>query len=256
MAGRPRGDEAFRRPPFQAPHHSASSAALLGAVHGSRVAPGAVTLAHRGVLFLDEAPEFSRPALEGLRQPMESGRIWLSRSGWAGRLPAAFQLALAANPCPCGLRVGRGAACSCPPQAVRRYAARLSGPLVDRIDIRVVLVRPPEAELDRGDLEECSDDVRGRVTEARARASARFSGQPWQVNAQVPAGEMRRRWAPDPEGADLLRQLERGSANLRGPDRVLRVAWTLADLRGGDRPGRDDVGRAIGLRGAAAQWSA
>lgn len=251
VAGMPRMADDFARPPFRAPHHSASGAALLGAVHGSRVAPGAVTLAHHGVLFLDEAPEFPRPALEGLRQPMESGQIWLSRSGWAGLLPARFQLVLAANPCPCGRRVGRGSDCSCPPQAIRRYAARLSGPLVDRVDVRVVLTRPLEAELDRGGSGEPTADVRARVVGARERAAARLRESPFPTNAAIPAGELRRRWLPDAAGGELLRELERRSSNLRGPDRILRVAWTLADLGGVDRPGRDEVGQAIGLRGVA-----
>lgn len=249
VAGVPREGADFGRPPFQAPHHSASAAALLGAVHGSRVVPGAVTLAHHGVLFLDEAPEFTRPALEGLRQPMESGQVWLSRSGWAGLLPARFQLVLASNPCPCGHRVGRGSDCSCPPQAIRRYAARLSGPLVDRIDVRVVLTRPLDVELDRGVPGEPTSTVRARVAAALERARARLAGFPWPSNASIPTGELRRRFLPDAGGAELLRDLERRSLNLRGPDRILRVAWTVADLGGVDRPGRDEVGQAIGLRG-------
>ena len=176
-----------------------------GAVHGSRVGPGAATLAHRGVLFLDEAPEFARPALEGLRQPLESGSISLARSGWAGRLPARFQLVVAANPCPCGHRSGSGAGCSCAPAAVRRYASRLSGPLLDRIDIRLVVGRPSDAELDQADDADCSDVVRARVTAARLRSATRFADRPWRANADIPAGELRRNWRPDAAGAELLR---------------------------------------------------
>lgn len=252
VAGLARDD--FHRPPYRAPHHSASSAALLGAAAGSRVRPGAVTLAHRGVLFLDEAPEFARPSLEGLRQPMESGEVALHRAGWSGLLPAAFQLIIAANPCPCGQRSGTGVGCSCPPQAVRRYAARLSGPLLDRIDIRLSLSQPGAAELQSADGAECSAQVRARVSVARDRARARYARLPWSTNAAVPASRLRREWPPDEGGARLLAETERGSMNLRGVDRVLRMAWTLADLAGRSQPGRDEVAAALSLRGASLSW--
>jgi magnesium chelatase family protein len=255
IAGMPRADGDYRLPPLGAPHHSASAAALLGSVHGSRVAPGAVTLAHHGVLFLDEAPEFARPALEGLRQPLESGWIVLSRSGWSGRLPARFQFVMAANPCPCGQRAGRGVECSCPPSVVRRYAARLSGPLMDRVDIRIALARPGDAELAATSDAEPTEQVRARVQLARQRSTRRFAGLPWQVNAAIPAGELRRTWRPDAQGAELLHSVERRSANLRGPDRILRMAWTVADLAGRDRPGVDDIAVALGLRGAGTSWT-
>ena len=255
VAGSPRADWEHCRPPMRAPHHSASAAALLGSVHGRRVSPGAVTLAHRGVLFLDEAPEFARPALEGLRQPLESGVISLNRSGWTGQLPAAFQLVLAANPCPCGLRVGTGAGCSCAPAAVRRYATRLSGPLMDRIDIRLAIMRPSDAEIAANDPGESSRTVRERVVLARERSAQRFVGLPWQVNARIPMGELRRSWRPDAGGADLLTDLDRRAPNLRGPDRILRMAWSIADLAGRDRPGRDEIGVAMALRGATTGWS-
>jgi magnesium chelatase family protein len=252
LAGIPRPDGEYRRPPQQSPHHSASGAAVLGAVHGSRVVPGAVTLAHRGVLILDEAPEFARPALEGLRQSLESGSVRIDRAGWSGRLPARFQLALTANPCPCGRRVGSGAACSCSPAEVRRYASRLSGPLMDRIDLRLNVSRPAQAELTSSATVEPTGVVRDRVAAARERSRHRYRGRPWSTNAELPAGELRRTWCPDDGGLALLEELERKSANLRSPDRVLRVSWTLADLAGRDRPGRDEVAAAAGLRGATA----
>lgn len=254
VAGLTRED--FRRPPYRAPHHSASSAALLGAAQGHRVRPGAVTLAHRGVLFMDEAPEFARNCLEGLRQPLESGRMSLHRAGWTGVLPAAFQLVLAANPCPCGQRAGKGSECSCSPHAVRRYASRLSGPLMDRIDIRLWLAKPATAELAATSPPESSDQVRQRVVGARDRAAWRFAGRTWRTNASIPAASLRREWGPDGPGAQLLHDLERRGVNMRGSDRVLRMAWTLADLTGRDRPGRDDVATALGLRGAALGWAA
>ena len=241
-------------PPFEAPHHSASVSALIGSVSGARVTPGSFVLAHHGVLFMDEAPEFARPCLEALRQPLESGVVSLHRSGWSGTLPSAFQLVVAANPCPCGLR--GTSECSCPPTAIRRYAARLSGPLMDRIDLRVGLSRPPDVELRDPTPAEGSAIVRERVTVARERASRRFVGMPWQINARIPAGELRRRFVPDHGGSLLLDDVERQSRNLRGPDRILRVAWTVADLQGHERPTRDDVAHALGLRGAATPWAA
>jgi magnesium chelatase family protein len=154
------------------------------------------------------------------------------------------------------MRAGTASDCSCSPVALRRYDSRLSGPLMDRIDIRLSMSRPPESALLRVDEQEPSALVRTRVEVARARASRRFAGLPWSVNARIPAGELRRTWAPDAGGADLLRTLERRSANLRGPDRVLRMAWTIADLQGRDRPGRDDVATAMSLRGATTTWAA
>jgi magnesium chelatase family protein len=256
VAGASRPSEEYFRPPIQAPHHAASGAAVLGAMRGSRVAPGAVSLAHRGVLLLDEAPEFSRPSLEGLRQSLESGVVSIDRAAWAGRLPAHFQMVLTANPCPCGQRAGRGGACSCSPAAVRRYAARLSGPLLDRVDLRLVVRRPSDGELSSSGPAESSEQVRERVLAARERSRRRWRHRPWAVNAGVPTGELRRDWLPDEGGLELLHDLERRAVNLRGPDRVLRVAWTLADLAGRDRPGRDEVAAATGLRGAHLGWSA
>ncbi len=242
------------RPPLQAPHHSASAASLLGSVQAGRVIPGAVTLAHRGVLFLDEAPEFCRPALEGLRQPLESGEVVMHRAGWCGTLPARFQLVLAANPCPCGHRMSlRG--CSCSPVSIQKYASRLSGPLMDRIDIRLIVQRPSDGELRSSSTPEPSAAVRQRVEAARERTRRRLEGTPWRCNADVPTGQLRGPWRPDQAGAEALHEAERRSVNLRGVDRVLRMAWTLADLAGRDRPGRDDVTAALTLRGAQTSWT-
>lgn len=230
------------RPPFQAPHHAASAASLLGRVSGQRVLPGSVTLAHLGVLFLDEAAEFSRPALEGLRQPLESGFVRIDRADWAGRLPAQFQLVIAANPCPCGwLGTGR---CTCSSLVRRTYAARLSGPVRDRMDVRIRL-QPLNGSETPG---EPTSVVRARVEAARDRASVRWQGRPWHINARIPAGELRRDWAPADEGIALVRDLEKRTGSLRGADRVVRMAWTIADLAGRDRPGRDDVATALCFR--------
>lgn len=241
----PAGSSLVRRPPFQSPHHSASPTALLGTIRSQLVLPGAVTLAHGGVLFLDEAPEFARPSLEGLRQPLESGTLSIARAGAMATVPARIQLILAANPCPCGLGVDRGEQCTCTPMAKRRYRARLSGPLLDRIDVRLTLAPPA-----RGDRPgECSTVVAARVATARHRAAHRFIHQPWSVNARIPTGALRGDYSPDPAGCALLEDQEAMSA--RGVDRVARMAWTICDLRGGDRVTRDDVATALVLRGGA-----
>ena len=238
----------IRRPRLQAPHHSASATAILGTARGRQVIPGALTLAHHGVLFLDEAPEFTRPCLEGLRQPMESGVITVMRAAHSVTLPAQFQLVLASNPCPCGLAVGRGDACTCTPMARRRYAERLSGPLLDRVDVRLALSRPTAAELETSG-QESSSEIRGRVIEARLRASTRFADESWLLNAQLPGASMRGRWRPTAEAAELVRSAEQKGASLRSLDRVMRMAWTLADLGAEAKPTADHVATAMGLRG-------
>lgn len=237
-------------PPFEAPHHGASVAALVGG--GSRAArPGAIVRAHRGVLFLDEAAEFSRAALDALRQPLESGGIEVIRSGFTARFPARFQLLLAMNPCPCGNYGVRGGECTCPSQAIRRYSARLSGPLRDRVDIELRMARVPASRATagaRGDLDTVA--ARELVAGARARAERRWAGTPWARNADVPGTWLRqgefRLAASTREPLD--RALERGALTLRGYDRVLRVAWTMADVSGIERPGVHEIGRALTLR--------
>ena len=237
-----------RRPLLQAPHHSSSSAAILGTARGRQSIPGALSLAHHGVLFLDEAPEFSRPSLEGLRQPMESGVITVMRAASSATLPARFQLILASNPCPCGLAVGRGDGCTCTPMARRRYAERLSGPLLDRIDVRLTVPRPSAPEL-ASTPAEASAQIRERVLAARARARKRFEAEPWSLNAQLPGAALRQRWRPVPEAEALIRSVERSGASLRSIDRLLRIAWTVADLGGADRPAAEHVATAMSLRG-------
>ncbi|WP_091232934.1 YifB family Mg chelatase-like AAA ATPase [Microbacterium sp. 3J1] len=239
-----------RVPPMETPHHSASVSALVGG--GSRVArPGAIVRAHRGVLFLDESAEFSRVALDALRQPLESGLIEISRTGFTARYPARFQLILAMNPCPCGNNGVRGAECVCPSLAIRRYATRLSGPLRDRIDIELHVSRVSASRATSGGRSGVtSDAARERVREARERAAARWRGSPWRRNGEIPGARLRQtdmRVAADAR-APLDRALERGALTLRGYDRVLRLAWTMADLAGIDRPGREEIGRALFLK--------
>jgi magnesium chelatase family protein len=230
-----------RRPPYRNPHHTASVAALVGGGAGL-ARPGAVSLAHRGVLFLDEAPEFSTAALDALRQPLESGEVLLARAGGAARYPARFTLVLATNPCPCGSAGPRGF-CSCPPAARRRYLGRLSGPLLDRVDLRLGLQPVSRADLltELGRAEP-TVLVRGRVDAARRRAARRLSGTPWRTNAELPGPQLRRSFPPPPAALRCLQQdLARGLLTARGFDRVLRVAWTIADLAGLDRPGEPEV---------------
>jgi magnesium chelatase family protein len=241
-------------PPLEAPHHSASVAALVGG--GSRVArPGAIVRAHRGVLFLDEAAEFSRVALDALRQPLESGSIEVSRAGFTARFPARFQLILAMNPCPCGNYGVRGGECSCPSAAIRRYAARLSGPLRDRVDIELRVSRVAAHRATAGIRAELdTTKARQRVADARARAADRWKATPWRRNADVP-GTWLRQGALRLDSAarsPLDRALERGALTLRGYDRVLRLAWTMADLGDLSRPGQDEIGRALLLKRGAA----
>lgn len=233
-----------RRPPFENPHHTATPAAVIGG--GSGVPrPGAASRAHCGVLFLDEAPEFSSAVLQTLRQPLEHGEVVLHRSGGAARYPARFQLVLAANPCPCGRAVGKGMDCTCRPEQRRRYFGKLSGPLLDRIDLQVD-VAPARAGAEPG---EGTATVAARVAVARAAASRRLAGTPWRTNAQVPGAWLRDRLGPRRVlMTDLDRALDRGTLSLRGVDRVLRVAWTVADLAGRPAPTRDDVGTALHLR--------
>jgi magnesium chelatase family protein len=249
------GQGLMRIPPFQSPHHTATTAALIGGgSHYARI--GMVTLAHCGVLCLDEAAEFDRVVLDALRQPIESGVVTVARAGFQVTLPANFQLVLASNPCPCGKFVGTGADCSCTSQVRRRYLARLSGPLLDRIDLRVTLDRPSLAELstDLGEPE-TSAVVRERVLVARERAAYRLADAPWKLNANVPGPILRRRFPVEPSAQRLLSQ-ETNQLSARGADRTLRVAWTIADLRGHVRPDDSDVAAALTHRDGGGVWQA
>jgi magnesium chelatase family protein len=236
------------RPPFVDPHHTASVPALVGGGVGL-ARPGAVSLAHRGVLFLDESPEFGTQALEALREPLESGRISLCRAGGTACYPAQFTLVLAANPCPCGAS-GSDARCECGSPARRRYLGRLSGPLLDRVDVhRDVQPARRDALLADRCTAEPTAVVRERVLAARERARRRLRASPWRTNGEVPGPELRRRW---PVGADALaplrEALRRGQLSARGVDRVMRVAWTIADLAGAARPEALHVGEALAYR--------
>lgn len=241
----------IRRPPFQAPHHTASCAALVGG--GSGLArPGMVTLAHRGVLFLDEAPEFLPSVLDALREPLEKGEITLARARGGAHYPARVQLVLAANPCQCA-GPGGDQECTCTSAARRRYLGRISGPLLDRVDIQVELLPVGAVDLLGDDTgAEPSASVAERVVKAREVAAQRWAmaGRRWRTNAEVPAGQLTNaRWRlPRSVTLPAERRVDRGQLSARGYHRVLRIAWTLADLAGRDRPDIGDISEATVLR--------
>ena len=236
------------RPPFIAPHHSSSVAALVGG--GSGLArPGAISRAHRGVLFLDECAEIRLSALEALRTPLEDGEVRLARRDGVVCYPARFQLVLAANPCPCARTDPRD--CICSSLDRRRYLGKLSGPLLDRVDLRVHL-HTVRAGAFAAEAAESSDVVRARVAQACAAAAERWRSYGFSTNAEVTGVVLRRRFRLDAAVmAPLKTALERGLLSIRGVDRSLRVAWTLCDLAGRNTPDRDDVTTALSFRQTA-----
>ncbi len=244
----PRGAPLIRRAPFENPHHTATMPALVGG--GSPMArPGAISRAHRGVLFLDEAPEFGRGVLDSLRQPLENGTVSLHRAAGVSIYPCRCQLILAANPCPCAPATG-DVDCGCTSVARRRYADRLSGPLLDRVDLQVALPAVSRrALLDVDGPREGSAQVAARVSQARAAAAHRLIAWGSHLNSEVPGMVLRERLRlPRAALASAEMALDRGLLSVRGFDRVLRVAWTLADLAGLDSPGSAQIDAAVGLR--------
>ncbi|GAA1767314.1 YifB family Mg chelatase-like AAA ATPase [Nocardioides hankookensis] len=239
-------------PPYAAPHHDASKASLIGGGSG-QVRPGEVSRAHAGVLFLDEFPLFRSDVIEALRQPLESGDVTIARQEESVTLPARGMVVLACNPCPCGDYVNDpgGNRCRCKPQQRRDYQLKVTGPVADRVDI----VRHLRAltKADRGDQftrPESSAVIRERVTRARERQAERFAGESWRLNAHAPGPVLRDRWPLPAEGQLLVDdQVYEGHLSRRGGTRVHRVAWTIADLRGLDRPGIEEVHVALLLRG-------
>lgn len=233
------------RPPFVAPHHTSSVASLVGGGTGL-ARPGAVSRAHRGVLFLDECAEIGVSSLEALRTPLEDGEIRLARRDGVARYPARFQLILAANPCPCAPPDPRD--CICIPAAKRRYLGKLSGPLLDRVDLRV------EMSAVRAGAFTDEPNVPSSVVKARVAAARNAAAERWRVvgvrtNAEAPGPVLRRGFRPSPQAmAPLKKALDQGILSIRGVDRSLRVAWTMADLAGRTSPNRDDVSTALSFR--------
>jgi len=252
------GGRVVLRPPYRAPHHTASRVAMVGGGSDQRPTIGVVSLAHRGVLFLDEAAEFEPNVLDALREPLDAGCITIARAGFQVTFPARIQVVMATNPCPCGNALdSRGpASCRCTPGQRRRYLGRLSGPLMDRIDLRVVLSRPTLAELRASALDrETTAVVAHRVALARQLAATRLVGSGATCVADAPADFVERHWRlPKPVVAALDQVCNRES--LRGRDRVSRVAWTLADLSGRDHPIAQDIEEAVLLRAGDDPWAA
>ncbi len=245
--GVPRPDGLVVQRPFRAPHHTISAAGLVGG--GPLPRPGEISLAHNGVLFLDEVTEFRRDVLEVLRQPLESGRVVISRAAGTLTFPARFQLVAAANPCPCGHLGNPQRECRCTPPAVLSYRSRLSGPLLDRIDLQLEVTNVPYRELARGGRGEPSAVVRERVLAARERAAARLGAGGRRTNAEIEAAEVRRFCASDVEGERLL-ELASGKLGLsaRAVHRVLKVARTIADLESAERVLARHIAEAIAYR--------
>src|SRR5216117_3985282 len=233
--------------PFRAPHHTISNAALIGG--GSQPRPGEVSLAHHGVLFLDEMLEFSRHVLEVLRQPLEEGQVTIARAARTASFPARFMLIGAMNPCPCGFAGEAPRACRCTPQQIARYRDRLSGPLRDRLDLTVEVPALPLDALSADANGESSAAVRTRVVAARARQASRHAGDGIATNAELTPTLMRKYCAADGAALRVLGSaMSRMALSARGYDRVRKVARTIADLAGDDRIGADHIAEALQFR--------
>lgn len=242
------GTSLISRRPFRSPHHTISDVALIGG--GANLQPGEISLAHNGVLFLDELPEFSRSALETLRQPLEDRVISISRAKYSATLPCSFMLVASMNPCPCGYYNHPTHRCACNPGQIQRYMNRISGPLLDRIDIQVEVTPVPLEDLAAAPAGEPSSAIRERVIRARDVQTARFADEPAvHCNAQMTARQLERYARPD---ADAARRLAYAMKTLdlsaRAYERILKVARTIADLAGAEQVGADHVGEAVSYR--------
>ena len=241
-------DEIRVLPPFITPHHTSTKVALIGG--GSQwVKPGAVSQAHHGILFIDEAPECDAGTLDALRQPMESHRVAISRASGTYEFPAKFLLVLAANPCPCGRLVGRGRGCTCSSQQIRRYLHRLSGPLLDRIDITLTVDSLTRSAFHGNGSGISSAQIREKVIKAREVASERFAEEQFSVNADIPSDLLRSKYRPERRAMTLLLDLlDEGAISARGLHRVLRLGWSFADLAGRSVPGLEEIERAVEMK--------
>jgi magnesium chelatase family protein len=235
-------------PPFISPHHTTTAPAMVGG--GSQIVrPGAVSLAHEGILFVDEAPECASGVLDSLRQPLESGSVTISRASGTVIYPANFLLVLAANPCPCGKYIGRGRGCKCSSVQIRRYLQKLSGPLLDRIDIRTFVEAPTRAEMASEIFGESSAQVRARVIQARSASLERYAGCSWSLNSRIPPRELRGRFSAEKKAMAFLHvELDSERLSARGFHKVLRLAWSVADQIGHSVPTKEDTEAAYLLR--------
>jgi magnesium chelatase family protein len=242
----PAGEGLIETPPFRAPHHGISAPGLVGG--GSRPAPGEISLAHRGVLFLDELPEFRRDVLEGIRQPIEEKRVSIVRVGGAFSYPCDFLLVAAMNPCPCGFAGDPRRACRCDPASRARYGRKLSGPLLDRIDLHVAVPAVPWSDLQRSS-EESSAAIRERVAHVRRRATARRPGREGFRNADLTPAELDPRVSLEPAARPVLESaVERFGLSVRALYRCLKVSRTIADLEGAGAIARAHLAEAISFR--------
>ena len=250
VAGLLAGRGILRERPFRSPHHSISTAGLLGG-GSTHLRPGEVSLAHRGVLFLDEVTEFRRDAMESLRQPLEDGHVVVTRAQGSVTFPARFTLVAAGNPCPCGFRNDPARRCECRPDQLARYRSKLSGPLLDRIDLQIAVPRLTKHELLGAASGEPSAVVRERVLAARDLQLDRYRDTGWTCNAHVPGPQARRIAVLTPAGERILgKAVEANALSGRGFDRVLKVARTIADLGGDERVDVEHVGEALAYRDA------
>jgi len=241
------GNYLVSRRPFRMPHHTVSYAGLVGG--GSRLKPGEISLAHNGVLFLDELPEFRRDALEALRQPLEGGEVVISRAASSLRYPAKFMLVAAMNPCPCGYFTDPKKECHCTPPIIQRYLSKISGPLLDRIDIHLEVPSLKYKELSGKSRGEGSEAIRGRVDAARAAQKQRYENLPIYCNAHLGSKDTERYCCTDKEASELLKLaiLELG-LSARGYDKVLKIARTIADLAGSETISAEHISEAINYR--------
>ncbi len=229
----PAGESLLARRPFRSPHHTVSDAGLVGG--GSTPSPGEISLAHHGVLFLDELPEFQRRTLEVLRQPLEDGSVTISRALATTKFPAQFMLIAALNPCPCGYRTDFRRECHCSPTQIERYMSKISGPLLDRIDIHIEVPTVAYDDLAQGQAGTSSQEMRKQVTGARERQAARFQRSKARQNAQMSHRQIRAHCELDIEGQNLLRNvMEQWGLSARAHDKILRIARTIADLSGAE----------------------